>query len=84
MLPALFGSLVVGTILGKKSGDYMIQNKPLAMVPPLIAIILFNYLIHPIKGKEGFALLACIPLTLLSAYVFFKKGWIKVTPIKKD
>ena len=84
MLPALFGSLIIGTIFGKKSGDYMIQNKPLAMVPPLIAIILFNYLIHPIKGKEGFALLSCIPLTLMSAYLFFKKGWIKVTPIKKD
>lgn len=84
LLPALFGSLIVGTVLGKKSGDYMIKNKPLAMLPPLVGIILFNYFIHPIKGKEGFAMLACIPLTILSAYAFFKKGWIKVTPIKKD
>lgn len=84
MLPALFGSLVTTTILGKKSGDYMIKNKPLAMVIPLICVIAFNYLIHPIKGKEGFAMLACIPFTIACAYMFYKKGIIKVTPIKKD
>lgn len=78
MLPALFGSMVVINVANNKSGEYVIKNRILTLLAPLALVLLFNYLVFPIKGKEGYLMLAMIPLTILLAYILYKLGWVKV------
>jgi len=78
MLPALFGSMFFGMITSKSAGEYIIHGKLKAVVLPLIVIVLVNFFVTPISGKEGYAMLGAIPLTILCAYVLYKKGAIKV------
>lgn len=83
MLPALFGSMFFGMITSKSAGEYIIHGKLKAVVLPLIVIVLVNFFVTPISGKEGYAMLGAIPLTILCAYVLYKKGAIKVELAKK-
>ena len=83
MLPALFGSMFFGMITSKSAGEYIIHGKLKAVVLPLIVIVLVNFFVTPISGKEGYAMLGAIPLTILCAYVLYKKGTIKVELAKK-
>ena len=78
MLPALFGSMFFGMMTGKRSGEYIIHGKLKAVVLPLIVVVLVNFFVTPIAGKEGYAMLVAIPLTIACAYVLYKKGAIKV------
>lgn len=78
MLPALFGSMVVTNVASNKSGEYRIKNRIFTMLAPMACIIAFNYLVMPIKGKEGFVMIATIPLTIFLAYLMFKAGIVKV------
>lgn len=87
MLPALFGSMVIINVANKRSGDYIIKNRVLTMLAPMTLIILFNYFIMPIKGKEGYTMIVTIPLTIALAYILYKTGLVKVTkdePKKKE
>ena len=83
MLPALFGSMFFGMITSKSAGEYIIHGKLKAVVLPLIVIILVNFFVTPIAGKEGYAMLGAIPLTILCAYFLYKKGAIKVELARK-
>lgn len=83
MLPALFGSMFFGMITGKRSGEYIIEGKMKAVILPLIVIVLVNFFITPISGKEGYAMICAIPMTIACAYFLYKKGAIKVELIKK-
>ena len=81
MLPALFGSMAVTNLLTKRSGDYEVHNRPTIILIPLAIVLFINYFIAPIKGKEGFLIMACIPLTILSAYIMRKVGIVTVKKI---
>ena len=83
MLPALFGSMFFGMMTGKRSGEYIIHGKLKAVVLPLIVVVLVNFFVTPIAGKEGYAMLVAIPLTIACAYVLYKKGAIKVDLVAK-
>ena len=74
MLPALFGSMVVTNVANSKSGEYRIKNRILTMLAPMACIIAFDYLVMPIKGKEGYTMIVTIPLTILLAYIMYKLG----------
>lgn len=78
MLPALFGSMVVTNVANSKSGEYRIKNRVLTMLAPMACIIAFDYLVMPIKGKEGYTMIVTIPLTILLAYIMYKMGIVKV------
>lgn len=78
MLPALFGSMVVTNVANNRSGEYRIKNRILTMLAPMACVMAFHYLVMPIKGKEGFVMIATIPLTILLAYIMFKMGIVKV------
>ena len=78
MLPALFGSMVVTNVANSKSGEYRIKNRILTMLAPMACIIAFDYLVMPIKGKEGYTMIVTIPLTILLAYIMYKLGIVKV------
>lgn len=83
MLPALMGGMFLNMLLNKNAGEYIIEGKIKTIILPLIVIIAFNYLVSPIAGKEGFAMLFAIPFTVLCAKVLYDKGIVKVIPIKK-
>lgn len=52
-------------ITSKSAGEYIIHGKLKAVVLPLIVIVLVNFFVTPISGKEGYAMLGAIPLTIL-------------------
>ncbi len=83
MLPALFGGMFLGMLTNKNAGEYVIHGKLLATVAPIAVLLIVNFFITPIAGKEGMAMLAEIPFTVFCAWVLYKKGIIKVELAKK-
>lgn len=82
MLPALFGSMLVINVVNNRSGEFKITNRYLTVLAPMLLIILFNYFVMPIKGKEGYTMIVAIPLTILLAYGMFKAGLVKVEKVE--
>ena len=83
MLPALFGSMVVTNVANNKSGEYRIKNRVLTMLAPMACVIAFHYLVMPINGKEGYTMIATIPLTIALAYIMYRTGIVKVEKEEK-
>lgn len=83
MLPALFGSMVVTNVANNKSGEYRIKNRVLTMLAPMACVIAFHYLVMPINGKEGYTMIATIPLTIALAYIMYRIGIVKVEKEEK-
>ena len=83
MLPALFGSMVVTNVANNKSGEYSIKNRVLTMLAPMACVIAFHYLVMPINGKEGYTMIATIPLTIALAYIMYRTGIVKVEKEEK-
>ena len=54
----------------------------LVMILPIILVFAVNA-IYPLSGKEGFAVLGCMFLNVLIAWVLYKKGIIKMIPKEK-
>ena len=51
----------------------------LSIAPILVLVFVIN-LVYPLSGKEGFAVLACMALNVLIAWVLYKKNIIKMVP----
>jgi len=77
ILPALFGSMLLGFI-GKGSGEYIIENKLLAIVLPVIIVSLTTIFGILSPGLEGIAIILMLPITLVGARIMWKKGIIRV------
>ena len=75
MVPALFGGLILGIF--KQGGKTRIKNKNLIGVLPALLVIAGLVIFPSIKSKQGFVLLAMIPLTVAWAYFLWKKGIVK-------
>jgi len=81
ILPALFGGMLMG-LIGKEQGEYIIVNKLLSILLPVILVsvgAIFGVL-RP--GLEGIAIILMLPVTLIGARIMWKKGIIRV--IKKE
>lgn len=77
MLPALFGGMFLG-FLGKGEGEYIIKNKLLSIVVPVILVLLASFSGILSSGLEGVAIILMLPVTLISARILWKKGIIQV------
>lgn len=77
MLPALFGAMIF-SFVNNDAGEYEAKGKPLCMLLPIILVFVVNAFM-PLAGKEGFAVLFCMILTVVSALVLYKTGRIKMT-----
>lgn len=75
IIPALFGALFLSFVDGNTS---TVKGQWKAAIVPFIVVMILHYLIYPIKGLEGIVILIMIPVTLFSAKVLHKKGYIKV------
>ena len=78
MLPALFGGLLVG-MLNEDCGEYRAKGKLKSIILPVILVVIVNAL-YPLSGKEGFAILGVMALTVLCAWVLYKRGQIVLIP----
>lgn len=75
MLPALYGCLFLGQMTSK-AGGVVIKGKMKAALLPGILVFLIHVFVMPVN--RGIAILACIPLCILCAWVLYKMGQIKV------
>ncbi len=78
LLPSLFGGMVL-SFMNESCGEYTAKGKNLVMILPLVLVFVIN-LFYPLSGKEGFAVLACMALNVLIAWVLYKKNIIKMIP----
>lgn len=78
IMPALFGSMATGFFMGNRSGNYIIKGK-MKLVAVVLVIALALFLIFPaLVGQTGFVMLGLIPVAILVARIFYKKGIIEV------
>lgn len=54
MLPALFGAMCMPIFMNNTAGNYVVKNKLLPILVPVIALTITNFAIAPIAGKEGY------------------------------
>lgn len=79
ILPALFGGMFLPMLLDSTAGDYNVKRKLLPLLIPFVLLIIINSFVFSIDGYEGPALLVTIPVTIILARFFYKKGIIKMT-----
>lgn len=84
VIPALFGALTVSFLVGGEGGPVTIRGQWKAIILPFLLVALINYVIYPIKGVEGVAILIMIPVTLFWARFLYLKGHINVIMADKD
>ena len=77
MLPALFGGLALGIFNGR-SGKYNIKGNLLGAVPAVIIVIILMIMGVPLSTYQGFVIVGMIPVTILTSWLMYKKGIIKV------
>lgn len=82
IMPALFGSMLVGILTNKSAGNYIAENKTLVGIIDLVVVFFINIFITSLDRKQGFAMVGVMALSILLAYIFYKKGIIKL--IKKE
>lgn len=82
IMPALFGSMLVGILTNKSAGNYVAENKTLVGIIDLVVVFFINIFITSLDRKQGFAMVGVMVLSILLAYIFYKKGIIKL--IKKE
>lgn len=78
MLPALFGSLLLG-MFNENCGEYVAKGKLKSIILPVFLVVLIN-LFYPLSGKEGIAMIGVMILSVASAYVLLKTGQIRMIP----
>ena len=79
MLPALYGCLFLSQMTSKAG---VIKGKMKAAVLPGILVFVIHVFLAPVN--RGLAILACIPLCMLCAWVLYRMGQIKVVHLDKD
>ncbi len=83
IMPALFGSMLVGIFSNKSAGNYVAENKEIIGVIDLVVVFLINIFITSLDRMQGFAMVGIMLLSILFAYIFYKKGIIRLKS-KKD
>ena len=78
ILPALYGSMGITAFLGTSAGSFKAKNKPLVAVIDLILVFGYIYLIQSIAGKEGYAMLLMLIISMGIAYALYKAKIIKM------
>ena len=69
-------------ILGRGAGPTYVKNKLLIIVVPAVLVSILAIMGIASSGMAGFLLLVMIPLSILCAWILWKKGIVKVLPNK--
>lgn len=81
LLPALFGSMSLGLLGG--GGKTKIKNRLLPAAIPAAIVALLTILGIASSGIAGILMIVMIPVTILCARIFWKKGLVKVIPVEE-
>lgn len=83
IMPAVFGSMLVGILTNKSAGNYVAENKALIGIIDLVVVFLINIFITSLDGKQGFAMVGIMLLSIFLAYILYKKGIISLRSKEK-
>lgn len=83
VMPALFGSMATSFFLNKNAGAYVIHGKMKLSMTVLILMMALFLLFPALIPQQGDVLMCSIPVVILLARFFYKKGIVTVTERKK-
>lgn len=83
LVPALFGSLTLGLFANSNSGKKVVKNGIAGVLPVLAIVSVLAIVVRVASGKSlfgmvGLLILIMLPIAILSSYIMWKKGIIKV------
>lgn len=83
LVPALFGSLTLGLFANSNSGKKVVKNGIAGVLPVLAIVSVLAIVVRVTKGESlfsmvGLLILIMLPIAILSSYIMWKKGIIKV------
>lgn len=87
IIPALFGSLTLGLFSSTSSGNKVVKNGIMGVVPVLVIVSVLALVVRftsggSLFGMVGFLILFMLPVALITSRIMWKKGIIKV--VDKD
>lgn len=89
LVPALFGSLTLGLFANSNSGKKVVKNGIAGVLPVLAIVSVLAIVVRVTSGKSlfgmiGFLILIMLPIAILSSYIMWKKGIIKVVDKEEE
>ena len=87
IIPALFGSLALGLFSSTNSGNKVVKNGVMGVLPVLVIVSVLALVVRitsggSLFGMVGFLILFMLPVAIISSRIMWKKGIIKV--VDKD
>lgn len=89
IIPALFGSLTLGLFASTNSGDKIVKNGIMGVVPVLVIVTVVSLIVRittngSLFGMIGFLILFMLPIAIISSRIMWKKGIIKVVDKEEE
>lgn len=83
IIPALFGSLTLGLFSSVNSGNKVVKNGIMGVLPVIVIISVLSILVRVTSGGSlfgmvGFLILFMLPVSIISSRIMWKRGIIKV------
>ena len=83
LIPALFGSLTLGLFGSTNTGNKVVKNGVMGVLPVIILVTVIALLVRissggSLFGAIGFLILFMLPIAIISSRIMWKKGIIKV------
>lgn len=82
ILPALFGCMAL-SLFGKGSGKTYVKNRLASVAIPAVLVSLLTIFGIANTGMASWLMLIMIPLSILCARIFWKKGIVRVVPMEE-
>ena len=87
IIPALFGSLTLGLFSSTNSGDKVVKNGIMGVLPVIIIVTIMAIVVRvsgngSLFGAVGFLILFMLPISIISSRIMWKKGIITVVDKK--
>lgn len=89
LIPALFGSLTLGLFGSTNTGKKIVKNGVMGVIPVIVIVSVLALVVRITSGGSlfgmiGFLILFMLPVALLSSWIMWKKGIIKVVENKEE
>ena len=83
LIPALFGSLTLGLFASTNTGKKVVKNGIMGVIPVIVIVALLALVVRitsggSLFGAVGFIIIIMLPIAILSSWIMWKKGLIKV------
>lgn len=83
LIPALFGSLTLGLFASTNTGKKVVKNGIFGVIPVIVIVAVLSLVVRissggSLFGAVGFIIIIMLPVAILSSWIMWKKGLIKV------